>query len=234
MAARNGSFCRDVKLRHLEDDRTVHQEAANRNTQYTLPPEKVNANPKLATQRDDDDRTPLHWATSYNHLSIVELLVQTKNFDPDTKALASTKPVRSLPGSIRVWLRCLDNAGQTALHFCASKTNLDAARKLIARKASARVRDRRGQYALHRAAAIGSIPIVQLLLDTQSPLNATDDAGFTALHHEGHGDAALVLLRAGAETDNKTVDGDLAISLAPDATVRSFIVNSAAREGIDL
>lgn len=37
---------------------------------------------------------------------------------------------------------------------------------------------------------------------------------------EGHGDAALVLLKAGAETDKRDVDGKLAIDLAPDNKVR--------------
>ena len=43
------------------------------------------ANPKLATQKDDDDRLPIHWAVSYNHLPIVELLVSRKDFDPDVQ-----------------------------------------------------------------------------------------------------------------------------------------------------
>lgn len=43
------------------------------------------ANPRLADRRDDDDRLPLHWAVSYNHLGVVELLAQTKNFDPDVQ-----------------------------------------------------------------------------------------------------------------------------------------------------
>ncbi|KAL2858342.1 ankyrin repeat-containing domain protein [Aspergillus pseudodeflectus] len=45
----------------------------------------LNANPKLATTKDDDDRLPIHWAVAYNHLPIVELLVSTKNFDPDVE-----------------------------------------------------------------------------------------------------------------------------------------------------
>lgn len=45
----------------------------------------LKANPRLADRRDDDDRLPLHWAVSYNHLGVVELLVQTKNFDPDVQ-----------------------------------------------------------------------------------------------------------------------------------------------------
>ena len=50
------------------------------------------------------------------------------------------------------------NGGQTALHFCASKNNLDAARLLMAQKppASARLKDKRGQLPLHRAAAAGN------------------------------------------------------------------------------
>ena len=36
---------------------------------------------------------------------------------------------------------------------------------------------------------------------------------------EGHGDTALLLLRAGAEADKKDVDGHLAIDLAPDTKV---------------
>lgn len=39
---------------------------------------------------------------------------------------------------------------------------------------------------------------------------------------EGHGDAALELLKAGAETDKRDVDGHLAIDLAPDSKVSSF------------
>lgn len=72
---------------------------------------------------------------------------------------------------------------QTALHFCASKNNLDIARKLISHKASARVKDKRGQLPLHRAAAVGSVPMVNLLLENRSPLNATDISAYTALHH---------------------------------------------------
>lgn len=36
---------------------------------------------------------------------------------------------------------------------------------------------------------------------------------------EGHGDTALVLLKAGAEVDKLDVDGKLAIDLAPDTKV---------------
>lgn len=88
------------------------------------------------------------------------------------------------------------------------------------------MKDKRGQLPLHRAAAIGSIPIIKLLLDEgKSPVNATDADGLTALHHaisEGHGEAALVLLKAGAEADKRDRDDKLAIELAPDLKVCCF------------
>ena len=72
---------------------------------------------------------------------------------------------------------------QTALHFTASKNNIETARKLLSHGATARVKDKQGQLPLHRAAAIGSIPMVNLMLENKSPLNATDISGLTALHH---------------------------------------------------
>ncbi|KAL8891451.1 MAG: hypothetical protein Q9215_001495 [Flavoplaca cf. flavocitrina] len=210
--------------------------------------EKANANPRLATKKDDDERLPIHWALSNNHESIVQLLVSRKDFDPDVQDGSGWTPLMiasSLKeGENMVDLLLAKDAdvdiknfnGQTALHFCASKNNLDVARKLIARKASARVKDKREQLPLHRAAAVGSVPMVKLLLDNKSPLNATDVAKYTALHHvsEGHGDTALVLLKAGAEVDKLDVDGKLAIDLAPDTKIKKFILQSAEREGIDL
>ncbi|PKX94299.1 ankyrin repeat domain-containing protein [Aspergillus novofumigatus IBT 16806] len=127
---------------------------------------------------------------------------------------------------------------QNALHFATSKGNLSTVRTLLANKCSARVKDRRGQLPLHRAAAIGSIPIIKLLLEEgKSPVNATDIDGLTALHHaisEGHGDAAITLLKAGAEADKKDSEGRLAIEMAPDAKVKKYILQTAEREGIEL
>ncbi|KAI9738600.1 MAG: hypothetical protein M1834_008104 [Cirrosporium novae-zelandiae] len=209
----------------------------------------LNANPRLANLRDDDDRLPIHWAVSYNHLPVVELLVASKLFDPDVQDASGWTPLMisaNLKDADEIFdlllrkeadINMKNYNGQTALHFCASKNNLDIARKLIAQNASARIKDKRGQLPLHRAAAIGSVPMVQLLVNNKSPLNATDISGQTALHHaisEGHGDTALLLLKLGAEADKRDIDGNLAVDLAPDPKVRKYILQSAEREGIDL
>jgi len=209
------------------------------------------ANPKLADRKDDDERLPIHWAVSYGHLDIAILLSSAKNFDPDVQDGSGWTPLMiavSLKDGeelVNLFLRkeadvnAKNFAGQTALHFTASKANLDTARLLLNHKppASTRVKDKRGQYPIHRAAAVGSAPMVELLLKNKSPINAADAAGQTPLHHavaEGHGDTAVALLKAGAETDKKDIDGRLALGMAPDSSVRKFILQTAEREGIDL
>jgi 26S proteasome non-ATPase regulatory subunit 10 len=64
-----------------------------------------------------------------------------------------------------------------------------------------------------------------LLEEGKSPVNATDNDGLTALHHaisEGHGDAAILLLKSGAEAEKRDADGRLAIDLVPDDKVSLF------------
>ncbi|KAI4842382.1 putative proteasome regulatory particle subunit [Aureobasidium sp. EXF-8845] len=224
--------------------------AACRDGQINLAESLLNANPKLAKLRDDDDRLPIHWAASYNRLPIVEILCDRKDFDPDDgagwtplmiasslKDTSSSDPLIDLLLAKNADPTLTTSTGATALHFAASKSNLDTAKKLLEHKASARVKDKRGQLPLHRAAAVGNVPMVKLLLQSRSPVNASDGDGCTALHHaiaEGHGDAAVVLLKAGAETDKKDGNGALALDLAPDAKVRDYIKRAAEEEGIPL
>jgi 26S proteasome non-ATPase regulatory subunit 10 len=61
-----------------------------------------------------------------------------------------------------------------------------------------------------------------LLEEGKSPVNSTDVDGLTALHHaisEGHGDAAILLMKSGTDLEKRDMDGNLAIDLAPDAKV---------------
>ncbi|KAF2202721.1 ankyrin repeat domain-containing protein [Delitschia confertaspora ATCC 74209] len=230
----------------------IHE--ACREGQTTKVETLLSSNSKLAHLRDPDERLPIHWAVSYNHLSIVELLVQVKSFDVDVPDAAGWTPlmmacsrkngdgeqVAELLLRKGADVNMKNNNGQTALHFVSSHPPaLDLARKLIeTHKASARVKDRRGHLPLHRAAAVGSVPLLKLLLSSgKSPINATDIDGMTALHHavsEGHGDAALFLLTQGAEWDKKDHEGHVALELAPDAKTRKYILQAAEREGIDL
>ncbi|CAG8337608.1 unnamed protein product [Penicillium salamii] len=202
-------------------------------------PVRVESNPKSALVKDDDERLPIHWATAYNRLPVVELLVASKDFDPDVEdgsgwtplMIASSLKDASGDTIIELLLRkgadvsIKSNTGQNALHFASSKNNISTVRTLIANKCSARVKDKRGQLPLHRAAAVGSVPILKTLLEEgKSPVNATDSDGYTALHQaiaEGHGPAAILLLKSGADPLKRDSDGRLAIELVPDDKVCS-------------
>ncbi|TDZ19689.1 Ankyrin repeat-containing protein [Colletotrichum orbiculare MAFF 240422] len=207
----------------------------------------IKAQPGLAAREDDDGRLPIHWAASSNSLEIVLLLTQLQSFDPDVQDSSGWTPLMIaaslkdgedlvsllLQKGANVSLNNLN--GQSVLHFVASKNNLDVARMLLNHEppASTRARDIRGQYPIHRAAAVGSVPMTKLLINHKSPINATDVSGYTALHHavaEGHGDTAVVLLKAGAEFDKKDADGQVALDLAPDREVRRYIERAAEGE----
>ncbi|KAL9575204.1 hypothetical protein ACKAV7_000566 [Fusarium commune] len=209
----------------------------------------LKSDPKLSQRKDNDGRYPIHWAASSNNLDIVQLLANQRSFDADVQDESGWSPLMisaSVPeGEAVVKLimskdadvNLKNSAGQTALHFVASKKNLDIARVLIDNGASTRVRDRRGQYPIHRAAAVGSVPMVTLLLKNRSPLNPADNEGFTPLHHaiaEGHGDTAVALLKEGADFTLKNSADELALDLAPDKEVRQYVLQGAEREGIEL
>ncbi|OQD68692.1 hypothetical protein PENDEC_c032G01666 [Penicillium decumbens] len=212
----------------------------------------LSTNPKAAFTKDDDDRLPIHWAVAYNRLPIVEMLIGVKNFDTDVEDGSNWTPLmiaaslRATEGDkiIDLLLRkgadvnVKSSSGQNALHFASSKANISTVRTLLANKCSARVKDVRGQLPLHRAAAVGSVPIIKVLLEEgKSPINATDNDGMTALHHaiaEGQGDAAIFLLKSGADAEKRDSDGRLAIALVPDDKVKQYILQTAEREGIEL
>ena len=53
----------------------------------------MKGNPKLANLKDDDERLPIHWAVSYNHRPIVEILLSQRNFDPDVQDASGWTPL---------------------------------------------------------------------------------------------------------------------------------------------
>ncbi|KAL6920175.1 hypothetical protein FSHL1_004152 [Fusarium sambucinum] len=200
----------------------------------------LKSDPKLSQRKDNDGRYPIHWAASSNNFEIVQLLASQRSFDADVQDGSGWSPLMisaSVPESEAVLKLIISKDADTALHFVASKKNLDIARILIENGASTRVRDRRGQYPIHRAAAVGSVPMVTLLLKNRSPLNPTDNEGYTPLHHaiaEGHGDTAVALLKEGADFTLKNGADELALDLAPDKEVRRYILQGAEREGIEM
>ncbi|RKF54838.1 Ankyrin repeat-containing protein C6C3.08 [Golovinomyces cichoracearum] len=186
--------------------------------------------------QDGSGWTPLMIAVSLKDgEELVDLLLR-KGADVNAKSMSLnlSQFQKSLLSTQKILLVKL-----TALHFIASKKNIQLARNLMSHDIPARTRicDKRRQYPIHRAAAVGSVPLVELLIKHKSPINAADIFGQTPLHHaiaEGHGDTAVSLLKAGVDTKIRDSDDKLAIQLAPNSQIRNFIIREAELEGIEL
>lgn len=222
----------------------------------------LSEDPTLALSRDADMRTPLHWATSFQNIELVEILldpfkyykggsiekvvidlddcVDDSNWNP-LHIAAST-------GNLEIFkqlathepvadINAQTSTGQTCLHYAVSKNYYYiVAYLLVDLKASARIKDKKDQLPLHRAAAIGSEKLVQILIETgKSPLNAVDSFGQTALHHalaEGHADVALQLVEYGADWQKPTSDGQSAFDVCLNDKIRIFFKKGLIAEGV--
>ncbi|KAK9472473.1 ankyrin repeat-containing domain protein [Dipodascopsis tothii] len=216
----------------------------------------LKADPAAASKKDHDGRTPIFWAVSSDRADIVQQLLTAASDDgklvrigiDDTDEAGWTLAhIAASIGSATVLdlllpygpdLAAQTAAGQTPLHYAVSRARLPVAERLLAAyPAAARVRDRQRQTPLHRAAAIGSVPLITLLVRHQSPLNTSDASGWTPLFHaaaEGHGDAALALLAAGADPHRLDPDGHGFLDVAADDKVKQWIVDAAKRDAIEL
>ena len=173
-------------------------------------------------QRDLDERTPLHWATSFSHTEIITILLShMQGIDLDTLVdEAGWTPVHiaASVGNLEILKQFVERVprpdldlqtkqGVTALHLAVGKRHMELVKYLLLEQhVSTRIRDSRDQIALHRAAAVGSLKLVELLCrEGKSPVNWKDKKGWTPLFHalaEGHGDVGVLLVNEfGAETE---------------------------------
>lgn len=222
----------------------------------------LSENPKLALTKDSDGRTPLHWATSFQNLELVKVLLNPSQFSKDNSAKkivvdiddytddSNWTPfhIAASTGNLEIFKLLATHeptpdpdlqtsTGQTCLHYAVSKNHFELVEYLIKEmKASVRIKDKKNQLPLHRAAAIGSEKMVQLLVEIgKSPLNMTDSFGMSALHHalaEGHADVALQLVKYGADWKQPTSDGDTAMDVALNDKVRLFFKKGLIAEGL--
>lgn len=218
--------------------------------------------PKLALTKDEDSRTPLHWAASFQNVELVKILLNPSQFQKDS----NNKPIvvdiddylddsnwtplhiAASAGNIEVFRELAtheptpdvdlqNSTGQTCLHYAVSKNFPYMVEFLLKDlKASARIKDKKGQLPLHRAAAIGSMKITQLLIEVgKSPINTIDMFGMSALHHalaEGHADLALQLVKYGADWKQETSSGEDVMQVSLNDSVRDFFKKGLIAEGL--
>lgn len=104
------------------------------------------------------------------------------------------------------------------LAFNCQEGNADAVRRLIASGADVNAAGDGGETLLHLAADAGHDAIIRLLVTGGALVNAVDsEARQSPLHYacsQGRREAAMALIRAGADTSTADVDGALPLELA--------------------
>lgn len=148
--------------------------------------------------KDEAGWSCLHLASSIGDIEAVSLIL----CHPDATKIISAK----------------NDQGNGPLHYAASKGYTEIARLLVEGGADVLLANKYGQTALHRASALGHAAVIDVLINAcpskAGLIDARDGEGNTALHmacQEGHEAAVAMLLAAGARTDIKNADGELAI-----------------------
>ncbi|EDO39113.1 predicted protein, partial [Nematostella vectensis] len=163
---------------------------------------------------DADGFSPLHYATTTNHVDIVQMLLDA-GADVDVRGSPSIQRIPPIIcaakfnaiESCRVLLRAgadvnITNCyGQTALHHATRRGHSKMVELLLRDgQMDVNVVDRDNTTSLHVAAMIGSNPIIKTLLFCGANITAKDNDGFTAFHlaaREGEEEVLQTLLRTG-------------------------------------
>jgi ankyrin repeat protein/beta-lactamase regulating signal transducer with metallopeptidase domain len=161
----------------------------------------------------DERWMPLHWAASYGHKDVVQLLlankadVNEKDEDGRTPLHAVTrKDVAQLLLAKGADVNAKDENGRTPLHNEAG-WHKDVVQLLLAKGADVNAKASNGDTPLRDAAGFGLNDIVELLLAKGAEVNARDIDNFTPLHWAasgGHKDVVKLLLANKAQVNAKT------------------------------
>jgi ankyrin repeat protein len=171
----------------------------------------INENPELVRTEVHSGQTPLHWAASYGHKHISELLLGHKA-DANARARHGVRPLDNAASfghkGVAVLLlangadvNAKNNRGETPLHDVANyegrKDVNDLAELLLANGADVNSKDDNGQTPLHRAAVGAQKGMVELLLAHKAEVNAKSKEGWTPLNMARHfgRNAVVELLR---------------------------------------
>ena len=119
----------------------------------------LKSNPDLVSSKDNQYRTPLHYAADSGQKAVAELLL-ANGADVNAK----------------------DKNGWTPLHWAAERGHKNVAQLLLASKADVNAKNSTGATPLHFAAASNHKDVAELLLANGADVDATNSAGVTPLH----------------------------------------------------
>ncbi|KAK8789600.1 hypothetical protein WA171_001692, partial [Blastocystis sp. BT1] len=166
--------------------------------------------------RDDDQRTPLHWASSSKNSALVEYLLSISGILVNVQDEAGYTPLMCAVSAGReknVALLLGANAdvnmenenGETVLHM--TKDRSDILILFIDRVADINKKDCYGLTVLMKCASRGCTESIQLLLDRGADMSIQDENGNTAAHYaafDNQREAYVMLLHNGY--DESTVN----------------------------
>lgn len=177
-----------------------------------------------------ENRTPLHYATTFSFLPGTEILLQHQA-DVMARTKVGKTPLHQAAafGSERLVILLLDHGAKleaedqyyfTPLRDAASTGNLETVQTLLARGAKVGARDRYRATPLHWAAMSTNAATVGALLDGGAEVNALDQNRRTALHQAAfQGREAIVKLLLSRQAKVNLADGagDTPLDLAKQA-----------------
>jgi ankyrin repeat protein len=163
--------------------------------------------------KDEDGRTPLHYAVGKNSLDVTRLLID-RGADIEAKDNTGQTPLHIAFGGADIMLN-FRLLGGTPLQRASGNNALDVARLLIDRGADIAAKDKDGRTPLHHSsyyqpkeflARCNSLRETHLLIDRGADIAAKDKFGRTPLHIAGLTnslDSALLLIDRGADIEAK-------------------------------
>uniref|UniRef100_K3WQF8 Uncharacterized protein n=1 Tax=Globisporangium ultimum (strain ATCC 200006 / CBS 805.95 / DAOM BR144) TaxID=431595 RepID=K3WQF8_GLOUD len=155
---------------------------------------RLHANSVPLDKKDEDERTPLHWASAHGRTDVVEFLLQT----------------------VKARVNVQDDAGWTPLMSAASAGHVDVVSLLLSHGANANLANENGQIPLHYHR--GRLEIAELLVDCTTNINCTDDVGSTPLTRAIGGkpsrEIIALFLDHGARLTTRDIGGNTPLHIA--------------------